>query len=806
MEEDSIKPLLPLKGGIQRKLFLSHVAQLAVVLGVAFSIVMTLDLVRTHRYFFSEQRDISKAIVAKGSRQIQRTRAILGALEEPGSAGAIREIIGVAVESDPEILYGIYMDVNRRPLASVRSRDSPPGAEVMLPKAAPPPLSFPLQDEMSLWASTAADVQYKVGVHNGDEVIEFVAPVVKNGVVKGTVRFGISTRQMNAALHEARQSWRKAREVTILLFLLLGFFTFIMAIWYSSVMAQRITKPITALTASAIRIANGDYRAEIKIGGEDEVAVLAEAFATMQVKIKGYMGNLQMLADEKVRQIRDILDNVKQGLFTFNLNLTVNPDCSLSACEILGMDDMAGKTLAEVFRLGTHDVNLFRDWVDVVLKYYRTHRWEKLVKLAPVQEISIGSRSSQRRIRVEYQKILDANGNLIKIMALVQDVTETKLQELHMKEEKIRLENKVKTILGITSNPPEVVSEFLKDSTIKINSLYNGLGRLEHPFDKDGLRTKEGGEPEGRQDFANWVHAAYKDCHTIKGNAGAFGFEALMAFAHDLETQLDHVGRGKITWSESFPAARRLINEMREEIKRMHEIHLLLTGNSEEAYVRLPESKVLRIRELAGKVETQALSPELLTLVEYCKRIANRGFFSLAHKYQDLVSRVAVKLGKEVEFAVYPRDLELDPELLFRVDEALVHLLRNAVVHGIENAGSPQRIKKGIGRVDLTYARSFGGHVFSVKDNGQGIDREALVERAITSGIWSRDEAEAIGNKDQLQLIFFPGFSTSEKPDALSGRGMGLTIAKESLKAWGGGISVETTPGLGSVFTISLPA
>jgi chemotaxis protein histidine kinase CheA len=440
--------------------------------------------------------------------------------------------------------------------------------------------------------------------------------------------------------------------------------------------------------------------------------------------------------------------------------------------------------------------------VEVVLKNHGTLRWEKLARLAPCHEFRLPGNSGERLVRVEYQEILDAQGGLIRIMALIQDVTEAKRLEARIKEEKIHLENKVKTILGITSNPPEVVAEFLKDSAAKISSLQQRLGRLDPAYDGAGHR-KKGMEQE---DAEAWVRAAYKDCHTIKGNAGAFGFDTLMEIAHDLECRLDDLNRGETTWSWSFPAIAGLVEGMREESARMREIHLTLTGNSEESYIRLPERKILKIRSLAEKTQAHALDPDLLTLVEYCKRISYRGLFSLTRKYQELVARVAAKLGKEVEFSVNPRELELDPELLFRADEALVHLLRNAVVHGIEENRSAAFLRKGAGRVELSYSRSYGGHEFSVRDNGRGIDPEALAERAVASGVLSRETAMGLGEKEKLQLIFYPGFSTSEKPDALSGRGMGMAIARESLAASGGTLALETRIGEGTVFTISLPA
>jgi HPt (histidine-containing phosphotransfer) domain-containing protein/HAMP domain-containing protein len=812
VERESVKTLLPLKESIRKKVFLSSAIQFGLVLGLVFSFVMALDLLRMRRSFQAAQTAIAKSIISKGKHQVLRTGMILAALPETGAPPLIREVIGATVASDPDILYGIFMDPDRKPLAVSRAGGNTAeaaggqAAEAPAQRQSAAAVSDLLTDEMSLWAATAEEIRFRSAEADGKALIEFAGPVIRQGVTLGIVRFGVATGSMDAALRESRESWRKSKELAISLFVLLGLSAFLMAVWSSSVLAGRITRPIRSLTGSAIRIAQGDYRARIRPEGEDEIAMLAEAFEAMRDKVQGYTGNLQMLVDEKVRQVRDILDNVRQGLFTFNLDLNVNPDCSLSACRILGMDELAGHTLAEVLRLNPEEEALFRDWVAVVLMHYETHRWEKLANLAPVQEIRLGAGAGGKQIKAEYQKILDKQGRLVKIMVLIQDVTEARYLATRMREEKIRLENKVRTILGITSNPPEVVSEFLKDSAAKIEAMQQRLPLLNHPGGMGAAKNGNRGSGAGDgADFHSWIRIFYQDCHTIKGNAGAFGFEVLTELAHELETRLDNVARMQTAWPDAFPAMKGLIAEMQEEFKRMRGVMALLNGNSEEVYVRLPESKASRILGLAKKAGTRGLNPEAQALVECCKSISHRSFSSLTRKYQAMVSRVAIKTRKDISFSITPPELELDPDVLQRADEALIHLVRNAAVHGISASAGTESPEMAEGRIELAYSRTSEEHVFTVKDDGGGINPDAMAGRAVAAGILDREAAEKLDANGKLQLIFYPGFSTSDKPDSLSGRGMGLTIARESVRIWGGTITVASRPGQGSAFAVRLP-
>jgi len=109
-------------------------------------------------------------------------------------------------------------------------------------------------------------------------------------------------------------------------------------------------------------------------------------------------------------------------------------------------------------------------------------------------------------------------------------------------------------------------------------------------------------------------------------------------------------------------------------------------------------------------------------LVEACLTLRYRSFSALSIKYEELVARGAERLGKEVEWQVLPPDVELDPLLIQRVDESVVHIFRNALAHGIEDPETRTLRGKGKGHIEFSYSRTARGHEFSVRDDGNGID------------------------------------------------------------------------------------
>lgn len=147
----------------------------------------------------------------------------------------------------------------------------------------------------------------------------------------------------------------------------------------------------------------------------------------------------------------------------------------------------------------------------------------------------------------------------------------------------------------------------------------------------------------------------------------------------------------------------------------------------------------------------------------------------------------------------------MDPALILRVDESLVHILRNALAHGIEKPEIRAQNGKGKGRIELSYSRTDQGHVFSVRDDGNGIDGEALAARAVSLGHINSHQAARLGPGEKVELIFEEGLSTSPEVDSISGRGQGMAIARERIRAMSGILTVETHFGAGTCFTLTIP-
>jgi two-component system, chemotaxis family, sensor kinase CheA len=176
------------------------------------------------------------------------------------------------------------------------------------------------------------------------------------------------------------------------------------------------------------------------------------------------------------------------------------------------------------------------------------------------------------------------------------------------------------------------------------------------------------------------------------------------------------------------------------------------------------------------------------------------------NRFPRMIRDLAKELNKKIQLVVEGEETELDRTVIDEIGDPLVHLLRNALDHGLES--TEERIatqKPEEGKVVLKAYHS-GNHVFiEVSDDGKGINRDKVLNKAIERSVVTLEEAETLTDQQVYSLIMSSGFSTADKISDISGRGVGLDVVKTKIESLGGIISIDSTPGQGSTFRIQLP-
>lgn len=224
---------------------------------------------------------------------------------------------------------------------------------------------------------------------------------------------------------------------------------------------------------------------------------------------------------------------------------------------------------------------------------------------------------------------------------------------------------------------------------------------------------------------------------------------------------------------------------------------------------------VVRVRESAADIEflveeadqvTRQLRQVTNQLEEGLTKARMEPFSQEADRLQRPVRDISIKCGKQAELHVEGRDTLIDKTLLGKLHDPLIHLVNNAITHGIEPADVRQSLgKPQTGRIQIKVFHQGNQTVISIADDGAGINTQKVKEKAIRKGLITLDQAQAMSNLDVYDLLFHPGFSMKDQADEFAGRGVGMDVVRTSLTEIRGTVTTDSTVGQGTTFTIRLP-
>lgn len=348
------------------------------------------------------------------------------------------------------------------------------------------------------------------------------------------------------------------------------------------------------------------------------------------------------------------------------------------------------------------------------------------------------------------------------------------------------------------------------------------------------------------------VTALFRSLHTIKGMAGAMAYTDVESVAHGLESHCAQLRESKRPPDDAFLAllfnGTSVLRSAIDECASAFPVAATADGAEVSSPQKPPPTPTARKRPVGTprtlRIEAARLDSmldlvgELVIVRDHLSRVSEntahteREMQSLVRenarlisalqqevlkarlqpasvvfdRFPRLVRDIARELGKDVNFLAEGREMELDRSLLDAIAEPLMHLLRNALDHGLEMPAVREAAGKNPeGELVLRVARERESIVFQVQDNGAGIDRGKVLARARQKGLVGPEVSE-LSDGDLLDIVAHPGFSTSSSVTSLSGRGVGVDIVLTRVRTLGGSAELATIVGVGTVFTLRLPA
>lgn len=562
----------------------------------------------------------------------------------------------------------------------------------------------------------------------------------------------------------------------------------ILIVIFTIIQTQKTFRRIGEVVNDAQLLAKGDIDRIIENSETDEIGVLKNAFESMRISLKDYISNLDRKVQQRTQQleqskneITNILNSIEQGIFTFNSDLSVNESHSLKAEEIFNTSRFKDSELAQLMGASEKDLENLSQWTSMVTSLiFAEKQWKKYVKLAPIQEIREEIDGEEHIIKIDY-RLIKENKETSKIMVLASDITEQRRAEAELAESERENSLVTSRVMAIINHPTEEVAIFL-DSTKNIIDDMTPLRPNQILENKDKL---------------------FRDAHTQKGHGGTLGFDELALHLGIIENNLssltpdEHHKNGdniQSRWNFTIKNCQLELDKI-VKLKNNFRSH---GGNND---IHVPKELYRKLIDLAEKSP-----PDIEEISTAISLLNSKRFNDYAKKYQKLIDKYCEEYDKDIgPLCIEGSDDYLSNDIIQKIDGAIVHLVRNAMDHGIEEDEIRFSLEKPQGQIRITYTRSDSCHIFNISDNGGGIPPNIIAKKAIKKSIISDNDIASMNDHEIIQLIFHPGFSTKDKVSNISGRGVGMDAVKSIIEELNGNIEVVSRLGEGSSFRLKIP-
>lgn len=565
----------------------------------------------------------------------------------------------------------------------------------------------------------------------------------------------------------------------------------IYCIFFTIIMEKTVTSKISRLNNEVDKItSNSDQSLRVTSTGHDELTLLSHSINSMLEAIDTSKREL----DRYNYEMRLIMDTLQVGLFSINEEFKINPVHSQSSETILGVSSLAGLDIFSVLHLSPQSKQYsdFRDFLSL-LKIGALPDSE-MQALNPCDEIQLTVDNKTIWLRLEFFQMHRSELECNHILVEVKDNTHEKILT-----EKIKLSEQENIQLKAIAEDPELFKEYLFESVQILENTDKVIRQIEE------------------QPALELVHEAFRYIHLLKGSSDSFGMVEFAETAGLLEDELDtlrnsfqlgnvnidNIKNGLLKLSQIFY---RTINDVKTILgdEQLLELPQIILKVSLE---RLHSEYEYFVRLLSEKMEPQCRTEVINLISEQYRHLrlepARKGFSKTFKAVPSLIKR----LNKNCVFIVKGEECLVDCLLARKLNEPVLHTIRNAFDHGIEDSYERMAIgKEETAKVTCSFRREAGSLVIEISDDGRGINIDKVKETALKKGLATEEFLKNQTHESIFNFIFLPGFSTSDTVSMISGRGVGLNSVYQVIKTeLSGSIKIYTNKNNGTTFILTVP-
>jgi two-component system chemotaxis sensor kinase CheA len=509
---------------------------------------------------------------------------------------------------------------------------------------------------------------------------------------------------------------------------------------------SQIVAPLQKLSEAARQLEKGQPGVQVEITSRDEVGSLARAFNAMSSAVVDREAHLA----EARRGAQELLDHMRQAIVVFDASHRVIGVPSGEAFALFGRGSLEGASVVDLLYPASESWSVerraFEEWLEVA-STASPEVFDALVELAPREVVLPSDEAGEpdRVLEVDFRRL---HGGDHRVMLLALDVTERRRLELAADEQSREMAALRRVVGGVH---------------VFVGFLDGAHQRIER---SRALLSREAMEPGAS-------HEVFRHVHTLRGEAHVFELSEVTSAASDLETHL--VRLREDGGDDARRASLEGLARVDDALGRARARLTAMSGEEGNALERVPVDRavVAELVKLAGTRED--------AVGRAVRALAARPFGEMVTTLAERVPTWAESLGKNARLEVQGRETGVPPALARVLGGALIHLVRNAVAHGIE----PAEVRRSVGKAEQ------GVVSIRCESNGSGGPR-IVVE----------DDGAGLGAGIDGEKIFEPGFSTADGADELAGHGVGLFAVRQELAQAGYDVAVTRGPAGGARFEL----
>ena len=297
------------------------------------------------------------------------------------------------------------------------------------------------------------------------------------------------------------------------------------------------------------------------------------------------------------------------------------------------------------------------------------------------------------------------------------------------------------------------------------------------------------------------INSLFHTAHNIKSNAKALGLDQISTLSHHAESLLLMLKDNQIELNSHLEKL------LFEYTKKMEEVLFLLEENYDACYS--VDDLIEKIHRVTKDYDSKNFNTDMLISnkefrINTSLNSSKKNLKELSYKINSFICSTSISLNKKMKFHFIGELLEVEENIINSIKDPLLQLIKNSCDHAIENANQRERGGKEIhGNIEVQSFQRGTSLIFQITDDGRGIDPKVIRTKAISDGIISCHSN--LTDREILQLIFKPGFTTKSRADEISGRGVGMGIVKSTIEGLGGRVSIQSKVGTGSSFQFIFP-